>query len=86
MKSPAPASLINTPYLSVHSGLSCEDALAYAQQLLQGIEDSLDRSHTAEAETPEMHDVLSAVRAARTGQTLLAHVLNRGVAQTRQRK
>lgn len=81
MKKAAPATLINAPHFSIHSGLTCEDALAYAQQLLQGIEDSLDEYRTANIDAPEMHNVLSAVRAARTGQTLLAHVMGRGVGE-----
>ncbi|WP_459206822.1 hypothetical protein ACSMEV_00515 [Pseudomonas sp. MLB6B] len=81
MKRHTPAPLIDAPHFSVHSGLSCEDALAYAQQLLQAIEDSLDEYRTTNADTPEMHNVLSAVRAARTGQTLLAHVMGRGMGE-----
>ncbi|MDZ5604320.1 hypothetical protein SJI00_16215 [Pseudomonas sp. RP23018S] len=83
MKKPAPTTLIATPHLSVHSGLSREDALAYAQQLLQGIEESLDGYRTTKAGTSEMHNVLSAVRAARTGQTLLAHVMGLDPAEAR---
>ncbi|WP_049870417.1 hypothetical protein [Pseudomonas cremoricolorata] len=70
-----PRKLIHTPYLSIHSDLSPEDALAYAAQLLRSIEDVLDEYCLASAGAPGVGMLIGAAHAARTGQALLGHAL-----------
>ncbi|WP_312936154.1 hypothetical protein [Pseudomonas sp.] len=68
-----PSKIIHTPYLFIHSALSSQDALSYVEQLLQGIEESLDEYCLANAGTPWMGLLISAAHNVRAGQALLTH-------------
>lgn len=84
MKNPIPdppRKLIHTPYLSIHGDLSPEDALAYAAQLLQSIEDTLDEYCMASAGTLGVGMLIGAAHCARNGQALLVHALRRRVTE-----
>lgn len=72
-----PAKIITSPYFSIHSAMPSQDALVYASQLLQGIEDTLDEYCCANAGEPGLGMLVNVAHTARMGRALVEHSLAR---------
>ncbi|MBA1202975.1 hypothetical protein G7009_14620 [Pseudomonas capeferrum] len=72
-----PLKIIATPYFSIHSEMIPPDALAYASELIRGLEETLDeycRSHAGESGKYMLGNAMDSVEMA---QALIEHSLSR---------
>ncbi|UTL90830.1 hypothetical protein [Pseudomonas fluorescens] len=70
-----PHLLIQTPYFSVHSDISSEDAITHGAELIRGVAETIDEHCRLHAGEPGLNTLANAAFAAESALILFQHAL-----------
>ncbi|WP_060512257.1 hypothetical protein [Pseudomonas sp. NBRC 111124] len=70
-----PRYLIQTPYFSVHSDISSEDAITHGAELIRGVAETIDEHCRLHAGEPGLNTLANAAFAAESALILFLHAL-----------
>ncbi|MGH8466057.1 MAG: hypothetical protein ACRESP_06195 [Pseudomonas sp.] len=72
-----PTSLVTTPYFSIHSDLIPPDSLAFASELLRGIQETTDEFCRAHYNEPGQGMLVNVLHSAEMARALVEHALSK---------